>query len=149
MAINFFEEERRSNLTGKRIVKNWIKQIAGRKGFQIITLNYIFCSDDYLLNININYLNHNNYTDIITFDQSEKPQEIEGDIYVSIDRVKENASKHNSSYQQELCRVLAHGLLHLCGYKDKTAIQKEEMRREENVALSLLSNSTVPRGTVE
>ena len=148
MAVNFFDEEIRSSLTNKRIVKGWISQIAKNKGFKITALNYIFCSDDYLLDININYLNHNDYTDIITFDQSEKPEEIEGDIYVSIDRVKENAIKHNTSYQQELCRVLAHGLLHLCGYKDKTQNQKEKMRREENGALSLLSISTVPRGTV-
>ena len=148
MAVNFFDEEIRSSLTGKRIIKNWIGQIAKNKGFRITALNYIFCSDDYLLDININYLNHNDYTDIITFDQSEKPEDIEGDIYVSVDRVKENASKHNTDYQQELCRVLAHGLLHLCGYKDKTPNQKEKMREEENNALSLLSINTVPRGTV-
>ena len=149
MAIHFFEEEIRSSLTNRRNIKNWINQIAGIKGFKIVTLNYIFCSDDYLLDININYLNHHDYTDIITFDQSDKPEEIEGDIYVSIDRVKDNARKHDNSYKQELHRVLAHGLLHLCGYKDKTAFQKEEMRKEENRALSLLSDSTVPRGTVK
>jgi rRNA maturation RNase YbeY len=149
MAINFFDEEIRSSLTDKRIIKNWIRQIASSKGFKIISLNYIFCSDEYLLDINSRYLNHNDYTDIITFDQSEKPDELEGDIYISVDRVEENAKIHNNIYQQELCRVLAHGLLHLCGFKDKSTVQKEEMRREENDALSLLSKSTVPRGTVK
>ncbi|WP_339925459.1 rRNA maturation RNase YbeY [uncultured Cyclobacterium sp.] len=149
MAINFFEEEIKSSLTSKRMVKDWIKQIASNKGFKIITLNYIFCTDEYLLDININYLNHDTYTDIVTFDQSEKKTEIEGDIYISIDRVKENAKNQQTEYKEELLRVLAHGLLHLCGYKDKTKSDKAEMRKEENQSLSLYQTPTVPRGTVK
>ena len=149
MAINFFEEEIKSSLTSKRMVKDWIKQIASNKGFKIITLNYIFCTDEYLLDININYLNHDTYTDIVTFDQSEKKTEIEGDIYISIDRVKENAKNQQTEYKEELLRVLAHGLLHLCGYKDKTKSDKAEMRKEENQSLSLYLTPTVPRGTVK
>lgn len=131
------------------MVKEWIKQIAGNKGFKIVTLNYIFCTDEYLLDININYLNHDTYTDIVTFDQSEKETEIEGDIYISIDRVKENANNQQTEYKEELLRVLAHGLLHLCGYKDKTKLDKAEMRNEENLSLSLFPTATVPRGTVK
>ncbi len=131
------------------MVKDWIKQIASNKGFKIITLNYIFCTDEYLLDININYLNHDTYTDIVTFDQSEKKTEIEGDIYISIDRVKENAKNQQTEYKEELLRVLAHGLLHLCGYKDKTKSDKAEMRKEENQSLSLYQTPTVPRGTVK
>jgi ssRNA-specific RNase YbeY (16S rRNA maturation enzyme) len=84
MAINFFEEEIKSSLTERRQVKAWIKQIATNKGFKVNTLNYIFCTDDYLLDINVNYLNHDTFTDIVTFDQSEKDTEIEGDIYISV-----------------------------------------------------------------
>ncbi|AKP51149.1 rRNA maturation RNase YbeY [Cyclobacterium amurskyense] len=147
MAINFFEEEIKSSLTERRQVKAWIKQIATNKGFKVNTLNYIFCTDDYLLDINVNYLNHDTFTDIVTFDQSEKDTEIEGDIYISVERVKENAKNLNTSYKEELLRVLAHGLLHLCGYKDKTENEKKEMRNEENISLSLYP-PTVPRGTV-
>lgn len=147
MAINFFEEEIKSSLTERRLVKAWIKQIATNKGFKVNTLNYIFCTDDYLLEININYLNHDTFTDIVTFDQSEKNTEIEGDVYISVERVKENAKNLNTSYKEELLRVLVHGLLHLCGYKDKTENEKKEMRIEENISLSLYP-PTVPRGTV-
>jgi len=149
MAINFFEEEIKSSLTNKRKVKEWIKQIASNKGFTIVSLNYIFCSDEYLLDININYLNHDTYTDVVTFDQSEKETEIEGDIYISIDRVKENANTQQTIYKEELLRVLTHGLLHLCGFKDKTKVDKLEMRNEENLSLSLYPPPTVPRGTVK
>ncbi|GAB3000893.1 rRNA maturation RNase YbeY [Cyclobacterium sediminis] len=149
MAIHFFEEETKSSLTKKRIIKQWLKQIAEKKEYKIQDLNYIFCSDEYLLEINIQYLNHDTYTDIVTFDQSEYENEIEGDIYISIDRVKENAATLKTTYHQELLRVLAHGLLHLCGLKDKTEKEKIEMRKEEDVALSLFPQTTVPRGTVK
>lgn len=149
MAINFFEEEIKSSLSKKRITKQWLKQIAANRGYKIQDLNYIFCSDEYLLDINIQYLNHDTYTDIVTFDQSEYENEIEGDIYISIDRVKENSETLKTDYNQELLRVLAHGLLHLCGLKDKTELEKKEMRKEEDEALSLYPPSTVPRGTVK
>lgn len=149
MAINFFEEEIKSSLSKKRITKQWLRLIAENKGYIVQDLNYIFCSDEYLLDINIQYLNHDTYTDIVTFDQSEYENEIEGDIYISIDRVKENAATLKTTYNLELLRVLAHGLLHLCGLKDKTEKEKKEMRKEEDAALSLFPQTTVPRGTVK
>jgi len=147
MAIHFFEEGIQSKITQKRKIKLWITEIAKEKKFQIQTLNYVFCTDDYLLEINKNYLNHDTYTDIITFDQSEFEGEIEGDIYISIDRVKENSKILVTKYEEELLRVLIHGLLHLCGYKDKNQREKETMRREEEKAMNLFQNLSVPRGT--
>lgn len=147
MAIHFFEEGIQSKITQKRKIKLWITEIAKEKKFRIQTLNYIFCTDDYLLEINKNYLNHDTYTDIITFDQSEFEGEIEGDIYISIDRVKENSKILETKYEEELLRVLIHGLLHLCGYKDKNQREKETMRREEEKAMNLFQNLSVPRGT--
>lgn len=149
MAINFFEEEIKSSLSKKRITKQWLRSVAKNKGYTIKDLNYVFCSDEYLLDINIQYLNHDTYTDIVTFDQSEFDKEIEGDIFISIDRVKENATTLKTPYNLELLRVLAHGLLHLCGLKDKTEDEKKEMRKEEDAALSLFQQTTVPRGTVK
>jgi len=101
-------------------------------------LNYIFCSDTYLHKINLEYLKHDTLTDIITFDYSEKKQ-ISGDIFISIDRIKENALKFNQSTDIELNRVLIHGVLHLLGYKDKTPKEKETMRAKEDFYLTLLS----------
>ncbi|WP_163380667.1 rRNA maturation RNase YbeY [Cyclobacterium sp. SYSU L10401] len=147
MAIHFFEEGIQSKITQKRKIKLWITEIAKEKKFRIQTLNYVFCTDDYLLEINKNYLNHDTYTDIITFDQSEFEGEIEGDIYISIDRVKENSKILETKYEEELLRVLIHGLLHLCGYKDKNQREKETMRREEEKAMNLFQNLGVPRGT--
>lgn len=129
------------------MVKRWIHDIALKKGFHIQSINYIFCSDPYLLDININYLNHDTYTDIITFDQSEINGKIEADIFISIDRVKENAKQQKLDYQNELLRVMIHGVLHLCGYKDKSPDEKTLMRKEESDALKLFESLSVPRGT--
>jgi len=101
-------------------------------------LSYIFCSDKYLLSINQKYLNHNTLTDIVTFDLAEDA-EIEGEIYISVERVKENAVKYAVDFEEELHRVIIHGLLHLIGYKDKTASQKAQMRKKEQACLSLYS----------
>ncbi|NHE59281.1 rRNA maturation RNase YbeY [Cyclobacterium plantarum] len=147
MAINFFEEGVQSKIKQKRKTKDWINKAAKEKGFHISTLNYIFCTDDYLLQINRNYLNHNTYTDIITFDQAEQEGEIEGDIYISIERVKENATSLGVIYHEELLRVLIHGMLHLCGLKDKSQKEKKRMREEEEKALNLFQTLSVPRGT--
>jgi ssRNA-specific RNase YbeY (16S rRNA maturation enzyme) len=95
MAIHFFSEEIKFQLPQKIKRKNWLKEIADSEGFQITELNYIFCSDEYLYQINVDYLSHHTYTDIITFDNSEDENRIEGDIFISIDRVRENAKKHN------------------------------------------------------
>lgn len=147
MAIHFFEEGAQSKINQKRKIKDWIKLVAKEKGFYISTLNYIFCTDDYLLEINRNYLNHDTYTDIITFDQAEQKGEIEGDIYISIDRVKENATNLGVFYHQELLRVLIHGLLHLCELTDKSPKERKRMREEEEKALNLFQTLSVPRGT--
>ena len=101
------------------------------------TLNFIFCTDEYLHSINLQYLNHDTYTDIITFDNSEGDGLIEGDIFISIDRVKENANKFDVSLEKEIKRVMAHGVLHLCGYIDKTAGEAKQMRLKEDEALDI------------
>lgn len=102
------------------------------------SINFIFCSDIYLLQINQQYLNHDNYTDIITFDNSELQLEISGDIFISIERVYENSKKFSGSFLSELYRVMIHGILHLIGYKDKSNKDKDAMRRKEDYYLSLL-----------
>lgn len=111
--------------------------IAEKEGFGMGPLSYCFCSDDHLLEINKEYLQHNYYTDIITFDLSDGASSIEGDIYISVDRVKENAKNMGVSTRMELMRVMVHGLLHLMGYKDKTPGQKSKMRKQEDLYLLL------------
>jgi probable rRNA maturation factor len=115
----------------------WLEKIARREGYSIEELNYIFCSDEYLYRMNVQYLNHSTYTDIITFDNGEGGKKLEGDIFISLDRVAENAATYSVSFDQELLRVLSHGLLHLCGYKDKTSTDASQMRKKENEALGL------------
>ncbi|MBP6432427.1 MAG: rRNA maturation RNase YbeY [Ferruginibacter sp.] len=101
------------------------------------SLNYVFCTDEYLLGINQQFLNHNYYTDIITFNLASKNQPVIGDIYISIDRVKDNATTHKTSFKEEIHRVIFHGALHLCGYKDKSAKDSAEMRKMEDKYLHL------------
>ena len=141
MAINFFSEEIKFQLPQKLKRKNWLKKIADSEGFQITELNYIFCSDEYLYQINVDYLSHHTYTDIITFDNSEEAKKIEGDIFIRIDRVKENAQKHNATEESELNRVISHGLFHLMGYKDKSKEQAETMRAKEEFAIELFKTN--------
>jgi rRNA maturation RNase YbeY len=135
--IFFFTEDIDFTLNNKLKLRRWIESTIQEYNKKIINLNYIFTSDDYLLKINQQYLNHNTYTDIITFDQSNDQNEVEADIYISIDRVKENAMKLESGFIDELHRVMIHGVLHLLGYGDKSAAQKEEMRKKENHYLAL------------
>ncbi|MFC3879975.1 rRNA maturation RNase YbeY [Algoriphagus namhaensis] len=137
MAISFFSEDTSFTLKEKNRRKKWLRSIASEKGRQIKDLNYILCSDEYLWQINMDYLNHNDYTDIITFDSSENENEISGDIFISIERVKENASKLNVEEEEELSRVISHGLLHLLGYKDKSPKESKEMRAQEDRAINL------------
>lgn len=139
MAILFFEEDIKFHLPEKNKSKNWLKEIAKLEGFKIGQLNYVFCSDEYLYQMNLEYLDHKTYTDIITFDNSEKEKVIEGDIFISIDRVKDNASKENIPFETELSRVMSHGLLHLMGYKDKKEEDIVTMRNMENKSISLLN----------
>ena len=100
-----------------------------------VDLTYVFCHDDYLLEINQEFLNHDTLTDIITFDMSEDQENLQGEIYISVDRVKDNAEKFKVSYEQELHRVIFHGALHLCGFKDKRSSDKERMQQEEDLCL--------------
>lgn len=137
MAINFFTEDIKFDLQQKQKRKNWLKRLALSEKFKVGELNYIFCSDEYLYQINVDYLNHHTYTDIITFDNSEEDSVIEGDIFISIDRVKENAQKLKQEESSELSRVISHGLFHLMGYKDKTKSEAEMMRSKESVAIEL------------
>jgi len=129
--IAFLTEDITFELKEKLKHKAWLKEAAKAEGFRIGELNYIFCSDDYLLDINQKYLGHDTLTDIVTFDNSEDPKMIEGDIFISIDRVQENALKFDTA-ESELKRVMIHGLLHLAGYKDKDKAQKELMTIKEN-----------------
>jgi probable rRNA maturation factor len=136
-AINFFSQDISFILLKPRKISSWIKTVIKSEGHTLEALNFIFCSDERLLEINRQYLNHKTYTDIITFDTSEHNGKIEGDIFVSIERVKENAMKLNIPFQDELHRVIIHGVLHLLGYSDKTASQTKEMRKKEDAYLSL------------
>lgn len=122
-------------LKNKTALRNWLHSVANERGFALSHVQYVFCSDDYLLNVNRDFLHHDYFTDIITFDLSEKKGEICSEIYISIPRVKDNAITYGVSFYDELHRVLAHGILHLCGLKDKTAKQEKEMRKAENHAL--------------
>lgn len=140
MAINFFEEETTFRLDKRQKRKKWLKSIADSEEFKILDLNYIFCSDEYLYNINVEYLNHDTYTDIITFDNSEEEDKLEGDIFISIDRVEENSKKLQVPLEDELSRVISHGLFHLMGYKDKKKEEVEMMRTKEEFAINLFQN---------
>ena len=133
--IYFFTEDIEFKLDEKKKLEQWIHNTASEHSFIIDNINYIFVSDTYLLDINKKYLNHKTLTDIITFDNSFFNLGLAGDIYISIERVRENAVKYKVDFQEELCRVMIHGLLHLCGFKDKNVSDKENMIDAENVAL--------------
>ncbi|TAE39751.1 MAG: rRNA maturation RNase YbeY [Runella slithyformis] len=135
--IHFFSEDISFKVPNIRQTKAWLKATAQAEGFKLNQLNYIFCSDEYLLGVNRQYLNHDFYTDIITFDNGEIEGEIEGDIFVSIERVRENATEFKKTFEEELKRVLVHGVLHLSGYGDKTEEEEKTMREKENFYLHL------------
>lgn len=139
MAVHFFEEDIEYTLPQKLAVKKWIKATIEAENHRLKELNFIFCSDEYLLNINKEYLDHDTYTDIVTFDHSEGKKDegrIIGDIFISIDRCRENAAKFHVDEYDEVCRVIIHGTLHLLGYKDKSREQKSLMRAKEDHYLS-------------
>ncbi|HWD90311.1 MAG TPA: rRNA maturation RNase YbeY [Mucilaginibacter sp.] len=136
-SVNFFEEDIRFDLKNKNKVKAWVKATIAAEGYKLQELNYIFCSDAYLLQINQQYLDHDTYTDIITFDNSEKEKVIAGDIFISIDRIRENAEKFGAGETNELHRVLIHGALHLLGYTDKIAADKQLMTAKEDYYLGI------------
>lgn len=117
---------------------NWISKVCLSENHQLGDISLIFCSDEYLLEMNRTHLDHDYYTDIITFDYTYN-QIVSGDLFISVDRVRENASDFNVSFEHELHRVMIHGVLHLCGYKDKSEEEEKLMRSKENNALSLIS----------
>ena len=123
-------------LRNKAALKSWIKKVVEKEGGQMKDLSFVFCDDMDLLDKNSKYLNHDTLTDILTFDYSEN-NNISGDIYISIDRVKENASLFNTSFENECSRVIIHGILHLLGYKDKSEKEKKIIRAKEDFYLSL------------
>jgi probable rRNA maturation factor len=135
-SINFFEEDITYKLKHKTALRQWISQTIQAEGFKLKELTYIFCSDSYLLQINQQYLNHDTYTDIITFDNSDIEKVIVGDIFISIERIRENAAKFNITETDELHRVIIHGALHLLGYKDKTPATKQKMTQKEDFYLN-------------
>ncbi|WP_103905659.1 rRNA maturation RNase YbeY [Sphingobacterium lactis] len=135
--IQFFSEDIEFTLKNKQKVREWIGNSIKAEGFKRIgELNFVFCSDAYLLEINKQYLNHDTYTDIVTFDSSESADTIAGDIFISVDRTRENAAKFGVSETDELHRVIIHGVMHLCGYYDKKKEDKALMTEKENTYLA-------------
>ncbi|MBV8254666.1 MAG: rRNA maturation RNase YbeY [Chitinophaga sp.] len=137
MAIQFTAHEVSLGLKNRTALKKFLTDLFKREGQGLSGLHYIFCTDDYLLEINQQFLNHDTYTDIVTFEMSEDPDVTEGEIYVSLDRVKDNATQFGVSVERELHRVIFHGALHLCGYKDKTKKEEALMREKEEENLKL------------
>lgn len=134
--IHFFTEDHNFSLKDRRKVRSWIDQIVQLHNNTLGEVNYIFCSDDFLHKMNVDYLQHDTLTDIITFDYCEGSI-CSGDLFISIDRVKDNAKELKSSMKDELHRVMIHGILHLLGFKDKTPQEAEEMRSQEEKSLIL------------
>ena len=138
--IQFFTEDIEFELSNGEQITDWIAQVVYREKYEIESLNYIFCVDDYLHHLNVQHLNHDTLTDIITFPYHNADDVvIQSDIFISIERVRENAEKFEVSFERELHRVIIHGALHLCGFKDKTEEEAKNMRRKEDEALMLLT----------
>jgi rRNA maturation RNase YbeY len=133
--ISFVSEAIKFNLNHKTILKNWIKSVVTEEKKRVGEISFVFCSDDYLLEINKQFLQHDYYTDIISFDYSEEDL-LSGDLMISIDRVKENAIEQKVDFLTELNRVMIHGVLHLIGYSDKLPKEKKIMREKEDYYLS-------------
>jgi len=132
-----FNYETDFNLIKEKELSNWISSVINLEGFNEGEINYIFCDDDYLLKLNIEFLKHDTLTDIISFDYTIGKQ-INGDIYISTERVFDNAKTYNVSFSEELKRVMVHGVLHYCGYKDKTQEDINQMRNKENLYIKKL-----------
>jgi len=135
--VSFFSEDIDFKVVNPLKTKKWIKNTSFSEGYEVSQLNYIFCSDEYLLEINKQYLDHDYFTDIITFDNSEEDKQLEGDIYISVDRVRDNADTFHTDFDSEMRRVLIHGLLHLVGYEDSSEALKTAMRAKEDEYLRL------------
>lgn len=138
MAINFTSADIRYTLAHSRTVKAWLKALISEENKAMGSIAIVWCSDDYLLDVNRKYLSHDYFTDIITFDYSEGDL-LSADLMISLDRVKANAAEYGGGekmFHVEQLRVMAHGLLHLCGYKDKTTAEQKMMRAKEEYYLS-------------
>ncbi|MBI6116095.1 rRNA maturation RNase YbeY [Salegentibacter maritimus] len=133
--INFYSEND-FELQEENKIDSWIRNVIASEEKDLGEINYIFCDDDYLHKINLKFLNHDTYTDIISFDNTEG-NELNGDIFISTDRVVENAKEYNVEFNQEIKRVMAHGILHLCGYRDKTESEAALMRQKEDEKIAL------------
>ena len=147
MSVQFYFKDTSINIPQRKRLRSFIIDIFNKEGYPLHSIDYIFCSDQFLLKINRDFLNHDYYTDIITFNLGEGKQPIIGEIYISADRVKENARIFKTSFKKELHRVVFHGVLHLCGYKDKSKDQVSLMRSMEDRYLALYFTD-VPRITV-
>lgn len=135
--VSFFSEDIDFKVVNPIKTKRWLKNASISEGYKLSQLNYVFCSDEYLLEINKEYLDHDYFTDIITFDNSEEDNQLEGDIYISVDRVRENAATFHTDFDTEMRRVLIHGLLHLAGHDDTSEALKTAMRAKEDEYLRL------------
>ena len=135
-SLDFFSEEIDFELKNEDTIAAWILEAVAAEGKKFNHCSFIFCSDEYLHTINVEYLQHDDYTDVITFPYSENP--IEGDIYISIERLRDNAQALGIAFEHELHRVIIHGVLHLCGYRDKTPSDKSMMTSKEDFYLSKL-----------
>ena len=134
--ISYFTEDIVFKFKDKRLNNRWLKLVAESEIRRLGDISVIFCSDNYILDVNIKYLGHDYFTDIITFDYCEGDR-LSGDLFISIDSVRENAAHYGTEFEEELNRVIVHGILHLIGYDDHTASQKKEMRAKEDYYLSL------------
>ncbi len=135
--IFFRYADKKVLLNDKLHIREFVETLFEQENMKLTIINYIFCSDDYLLQINKSFLQHDFYTDIITFNLSENKNSIIGEIYISVDRVKENALEQKTAFQNEMLRVIFHGALHLCGYKDKSPAEKKKMTLAEDKYLKL------------
>jgi rRNA maturation RNase YbeY len=133
--INFFSEDITWTLRNKRLIRTWLSRLFFKEGQQVGEVNYIFCSDGYLFDLNVKYLEHHTLTDTITFTYSSDNEPITGDVFISYDRVKENAQKMKVKFSDEVLRLIAHGALHLCGYNDKLPEEKRVMTNKEDFYL--------------
>ena len=136
--ISFFTQDIEFKLFEKRRIKNWLKSLIGNENKRVGNIAIVFCSDNFLLQMNRQYLQHDFFTDVITFDYTENDI-ISGDIFISIDTVRINAQEYEQSFGRELLRVMAHGVLHLCSYDDHTVVQQKTMRTKEEFYLGLFS----------
>ena len=135
-SISFHNEGVNTKTPSKRLLKAWIKEFVSNHKKKVGELAFVFCDDEKILEVNRNFLQHDYYTDIITFDYCEG-NIVSGDIFISVERVTENAIIHSSEYNTELLRVIAHGVLHLIGFQDKKKNQKDEMTKNEDLCISL------------